>query len=245
MKRKKNYKKESFTHELNGFTLPVDVYYENRRNVRCSIGKKSAILRLPRYLLPGEKKKHWQWFEKFLLKNEDYIKTRFEVKAYESGDYIKTRLKAYELSLEETTNKSHSGNLKNGIIHLKINKENVGYEQAMKTLLSRLIAADQHAEIERKVRELNRIYFQVPIGKVNLKYTGTRWGSCSSKGNINLSTRLLFAPEDVMDYVIIHELAHRKEMNHSARFWNWVSNAMPDYKDKEKWLKENGKDCDF
>ncbi|MGB1217422.1 MAG: YgjP-like metallopeptidase domain-containing protein [Saprospiraceae bacterium] len=56
---------------------------------------------------------------------------------------------------------------------------------------------------------------------------------------------MLFAPSNVIDYVIIHELAHRKEMNHSARFWKWVSTAMPDYEKQEKWLKENGKNCDF
>ena len=73
-----------------------------------------------------------------------------------------------------------------------------------------------------------------------MKYNHSNWGSCSSKGNINLSTRLLFAPDDVIDYVIIHELAHRIEMNHSPRFWKLVSDAMPDYKEKEKWLKVHG-----
>jgi predicted metal-dependent hydrolase len=63
------------------------------------------------------------------------------------------------------------------------------------------------------------MYFQKPIKSVNLKYNLSNWGSCSTKGNINLSTRLLFAPDDVIDYVIIHELAHLLEMNHSPHFW--------------------------
>jgi len=69
--------------------------------------------------------------------------------------------------------------------------------------------------------------------------------SCSSKSNINLSTRLLFAPSDVIDYVIVHELTHLIEMNHSQKFWNLVKSVMPNYKQKEKWLKEYGKLCDF
>ena len=66
------------------------------------------------------------------------------------------------------------------------------------------------------------------------------WGSCSEKGNINISTRLLFAPEDVLEYVCIHELAHLIEQNHSEKFWQLVKNAMPNYQEKRKWLKENG-----
>ncbi len=242
---KKPSKKESIIHDLNGLKIPVDIYYESRRNVRCSIGKKSAILRMPRMLLPLEKKKHWLWFEAFLKKNEPFLKEKFTEKSYHSGNQIQTRLKNYILSIEETDNKSHSGRLENGVLHLKINKEQAQYKEAIRTLSSRIIAADQKASIERRVLELNHLYFKVPIRKVNLKYTSSRWGSCSSKGNINLSTRLLFVPEDVLDYVIIHELAHRKEMNHSPKFWKWVSDAMPDYKEKEKWLREHGKNCDF
>ncbi len=243
--KKKYSKKESFIHDLNGLAVPIDIYYENRRNVRCSIGKKAAILRLPRLLLPTEKQKHWKWFESFLKKNEQYLIDHFKKKDYQSGSIISTLEKEYVLSIDETDNKSHSGKLKNGIIHLRINKADPQHKDAIKTILSRIIAADHQSHIERKVKELNHIYFRVPIGKVNLKYTTSRWGSCSSKGNINLSTRLLFAPEDVIDYVIIHELAHRKEMNHSSRFWKLVEDAMPNYKEKEKWLKEHGKTCDF
>ncbi|MCB0682671.1 MAG: M48 family metallopeptidase, partial [Saprospiraceae bacterium] len=65
------------------------------------------------------------------------------------------------------------------------------------------------------------------------------------KRNINLSTRLLFAPPKVIDYVIIHELAHLVEMNHSRRFWDLVAAAMPDYEEQEKWLKKFGHRCDF
>ena len=64
-------------------------------------------------------------------------------------------------------------------------------------------------------------------------------------GNINISTRLLFAPDDVLEYVCIHELAHLIEHNHSQRFWMLVAQAMPDYTAKETWLKEKGDACRF
>lgn len=95
------------------------------------------------------------------------------------------------------------------------------------------------------MHELNQIHFQKDFKSVNLKYNSSNWGSCSTRGNINLSTRLLFAPDTVIDYVIIHELTHLIEMNHSPKFWQLVKGAMPDYKEKEKWLKVNGSQCDF
>lgn len=67
----------------------------------------------------------------------------------------------------------------------------------------------------------------------------TRWGSCSSKKTLNFTWRLILAPEKVIDYVIVHELMHTKQMNHSKEFWKLVQNEIPDFKSHEKWLKDN------
>ena len=80
----------------------------------------------------------------------------------------------------------------------------------------------------------------VTYGRITIRNQRTRWGSCSSKGNLNFNWRLIFAPEEVVDYIVVHELAHRKEMNHSRAFYNVVASVLPDYKVQEKWLKENG-----
>lgn len=76
----------------------------------------------------------------------------------------------------------------------------------------------------------------------NIKITSakSRWGSCTSKKNLNFSFYLIWAPKEVIDYVIIHELSHLREMNHSKKFWNIVEWIMPDYKSHVKWLKING-----
>lgn len=80
----------------------------------------------------------------------------------------------------------------------------------------------------------------VQPAKIVIKQQKTRWGSCSTKKNININWRIIMAPIQVVDYVIVHELAHLKEMNHSTRFWSLVGNVMPDYKEYRDWLKENG-----
>ena len=80
----------------------------------------------------------------------------------------------------------------------------------------------------------------VDYGRVTIRRQKTRWGSCSSKGNLNFNCLLMLAPGEVLDYVVVHELCHRKEMNHSRAFWREVERVLPDYRKQVKWLKENG-----
>lgn len=80
----------------------------------------------------------------------------------------------------------------------------------------------------------------VSVTKVTVRFQKTLWGSCSAKGHISLNAMLMLAPESVRRYVVVHELAHRREMNHSQRFWDQVSRAMPDWPSARRWLKEHG-----
>jgi len=85
--------------------------------------------------------------------------------------------------------------------------------------------------------------FSVLYQDLRITSAKSRWGSCCRKKNINFAWRLIMTPPDVIDYVIIHELAHLRNLNHSARFWELVSHWMPDYKTHKKWLQENGWKC--
>lgn len=114
-------------------------------------------------------------------------------------------------------------------------KEKTPYER-------RLEAPYRHAAKEYITKRAD--YFADQLGvtynTITIRDQKTRWGSCSSKGNLSFNWRLILAPPKVLDYVVVHELCHRREMNHSPRFWALVESVMPDYKQHRKWLKDNG-----
>lgn len=80
----------------------------------------------------------------------------------------------------------------------------------------------------------------VRFGRITIRLQKTRWGSCSSKGNLNFNCLLMLTPESVQRYVVVHELCHLLHMNHSPAFWAAVEQVLPDYRKDKKWLRENG-----
>ncbi|MGI5983556.1 MAG: M48 family metallopeptidase [Sakamotonia sp.] len=80
----------------------------------------------------------------------------------------------------------------------------------------------------------------VSYGMVTVREQKTRWGSCSARGNLNFNWKLALMPEEILDYLVVHELAHRVEMNHSPAFWAVVAEEIPDHKTRREWLRQNG-----
>lgn len=93
-------------------------------------------------------------------------------------------------------------------------------------------------ELPARVLELAALH-KVPVERVMVRNQRSRWGSCSRRGTISLNWRLIQTPPAVRDYLVLHELAHFKEMNHSGRFWNEVARLCPDFREAERWLKEH------
>ena len=106
---------------------------------------------------------------------------------------------------------------------------------------------DEIKELAKRALEYipGRVRYFAPIvgvdyGRITIRNQRTRWGSCSAKGNLNFNCLLMMMPPEIIDYVVVHELAHRREMNHSKAFWNIVESVLPDYEERRRWLRENG-----
>lgn len=92
--------------------------------------------------------------------------------------------------------------------------------------------------VQQKVNEHNEFY-RFPFNKIFIRNTRSRWGSCSSKKNLNFHYKILFLPEPLADYLIVHELCHLEEMNHSNKFWSLVAESIPDHRDRRRELRRN------
>ncbi len=90
-----------------------------------------------------------------------------------------------------------------------------------------------------RAEHFNKIY-KFRYNRIFVKNQKTRWGSCSKKGNLNYNYKILYLPANIADYIIVHELCHLKEFNHTQKFWDLVARTMPDYLDIKKQLKKEG-----
>ena len=229
---------------------PVQVFFEKRKNSRVSIGKRAVYIRIPSQLSDSAKelqiRKFGMWVEETLRRAPPQLR-KSVMRRYRDGDSLTVGKKTYRLAIELKDKKTSSARCIGSTIHLSLSSRTTISQRSRltATLLSRCIAGEHLQELKKRIVELNDRHIRKTINTVRFKYNKSNWGSCSAKGNINISTRLLFAPDSVLEYVCIHELAHLAVKNHSKRFWNLVAHAMPDYRVKVTWLKENGHTCDF
>jgi predicted metal-dependent hydrolase len=115
-----------------------------------------------------------------------------------------------------------------------------GRQETIRAALEAWYRAQARTVFAERIAHCNAVY-GFTFGRVSIKEQKSRWGSCSRAGNLNFNWRLLLAPLPVLDYVVYHELAHLKELNHSPRFWRLVARACPDYETHRAWLSRHGR----
>ncbi len=205
-------------------------------SVRIRNGK--VVIKLSRFLIGRQRDETVEKFLNWAGKRLAKVRTgAFVEPNYENGGRVVTHNKIYEVQVLK--GKRTKVSLKNDC-EIVVQLAETGGKSVVKKLCEKVIMEDQEKYLGEVLRELNENYFRVSFNKFRFKRMQTRFGSCSSKRNINIAFRLLFAPREVFRYVCAHELAHLKEFNHSKRFWALVEEAVSDYKIQEKWLKENG-----
>lgn len=235
---------------VSGQKFRVFVYHEKRWDCRASIGVKGIHIRLAAYLSAKQKEKEYetliQWARNYIVENKLYIKTP-QYRQYNNNDVFAIGGHEFRIKIEYVDNQNSTAYLKNGTIYLQLAKgmKPIGEMRHKSYLVARIIGNAFTPIVEEKIHRLNAKYFKRKIKKITLRNNSTNWGSCSYDGHISVSSRLLFAPAEVMEYILIHELSHLVEHNHSDRFWRLVESIMPDYRKAEKWLEKNGDQCMF
>lgn len=249
MKKRKRFIVKD-TLKFDGKIVPVKIYIEHRTSVRATIRPTGVHIRIPATFDIDKRieqvNKYKKWAVEKLRENPNapVIKPARE---YKNEDILLVGSDKYKLRITYSGNRSSTVLLKGNIIYLEI-AANLPTEYQYKhisTLLSRCIAHRRLPALRKIINELNENYFNVKINRISFRHSNTRWGSCSTKGNITISTRLIFAPDDVIEYVCVHEIAHIIQPNHSPEFWALVAKAVPDFKQKLKWLKENREKCRY
>jgi len=217
---------------------------EKRNSFKVSITKRGINIRVPKWVGKKEKEREIQEFLGWAIEKIKKDPPKKERKrAYNHNDLVRTHSRIYKLDIQLRQSQKNFGKISNNIITLKIadHHDEETRQKYISKQLQKLLKNNHAQELHERVHHLNRLHFGKKLGKISYRHTISRWGVCKmEEREIELSTKLLLAPQQVLDYVIIHELAHLIEPNHSKRFWNIVKSIDPNYKQKIKWLKVHG-----
>lgn len=211
--------------------INYSVIYKNKKNISVKInGNKEICVYAPIGI-------SYDYIEELLKSKENWIIKnikKVDINNLNDGTYIIYRgrkfLKIVEESIIEEIVK------KDDLIIIRSRSTDILY---VNDLISRWYLENANNVILNRVNTLSSKYNMLP-SKVLIRNQKSRWGSCNSRREIRLNWRLVLMPDDVMDYIIIHELCHLKHMNHSNSFWSLVHKLDPDFQVSKEWLKENG-----
>lgn len=218
------------------------VRYSKRKTLAIKISAEEGLVVLAPYncskkYIDKLLKEKQQWIEK---NYKDIYELRTSIGDRENIEKIMFLGKVYNIKIRYSSLKKSAAALEGDTVTVRLfgalefNEEN--RIKALRTVLRAWYAEEGYEILQQKTsRYAERL--GVKFNKITIKDVKTRWGSCSSLGNINYNIRLIMMPEDVVDYIVLHELSHLVYMNHSKEFWKYVESFMADYKSREEKLK--------
>jgi hypothetical protein len=237
-----------FEERLNKRLVSIQVHIEMRNNVRFSFGKDKLIFRIPNYFDSTAKntsyKNGLKWAEKAINK-KPHLLNRIAGKDYTGILQYKLMDIEWKLSISYADNSKIKHSFYSNQLLLQLPNEYLNSSKLIPKILSKIFAKKYKNNLIEEVNYINQQYFNKEISNIRLKYNSSNWGSCSSKGNLNFSTRVLLLPKSVREYVIIHEMCHLIQMNHSDKFWKEVAKRCRDYKKAELFLNNQAGPLDF
>lgn len=224
---------------IDGREFAVRVLFARKRHSSCRIRGNEITIRLPERISAAEAQRHAQALERWAVEKIEAHPERFrEPREFRDGEvlYIDGRIyivRRRNASCLRCSVRSATSEL------VLLAPEGESKRRIYERVL-RAIAKHRLPLLKQKVQQLNAAHFGAAPGEIRFKNNSSNWGSCTRSGNINISYRLLFAPQRVLEYVCVHELAHLRVFGHNAQFWQLVKSAMPDYEKQKQWLRGHG-----
>ena len=241
---------EQFLVRVDSGDVPVDVFYERRRGVRASSGKNAVLLRIPSYSTEHERQGYKDWCAEWIHKQWEgnpRFRATYTKTDYASCHAFRTFDARFDVVYSYTGRATGKARMNGTTIDMTL-PDDLSQDQTSDLayrLMHKVLANHYHQEFSQRIQSIHDGFFSKPVASISLKNMSSKWGSCNSDGNLSLSTRLIFAPQHVQDYVFLHELCHLDELNHSADFWNLVARFNPQYEQQETWLRDHGHTCDI
>lgn len=213
------------------------------KHVRLEVRSETGlIVVVPRYYKTDQildllkKKRHWILSKLAMF---DHARLPTANKKLKSGDTIAYLGQTLEVVTRQSHRNADSVKLEWNKLIVTVRSENC----RLPLVVEQWFRTQAKGLISEKVDKLST-HLGVRYNRLIIRGQKTRWGSCSQKGNLSFNWKLIMAPETVIDYVIIHELAHLKEMNHSKKFWQLVAQHCPRWREHKKWLNDHAAEID-
>ncbi len=238
--------------DIGGRRFATEYIYQHRKTIAAHFYSSKVTIRLPLSINKGNGFHALELFERRILKRLEKmsgngfadLESREALPNFKDGQRINVLGREFTISITAVSGAKYSkARLIGNHIVIKVpeldanSKKDEHIPNLVRMVLSKCMLPDVRARLD----ELNGMYYNFSYNGVHIRKQMRLWGSASyPKNNINLNYKLLFAPQEMLDYVMVHELSHMKVRNHSRRFWELVERAVPDHKLRRKWLRENG-----
>lgn len=218
--------------------VSYEVVRSDRKTMAIQIKKDGlVVVRVPRYATAAAVERfvgeHQGWIEKHYRAVSERLRQK-EAFRWEDGATLLLFGDPVRLTVKmEPAARKISASFQDGVLTVVTPRPD---EDIIETIVKNWYRVMAKRYIGQRVQEYAKL-MNVSYNRISIREQSTRWGSCSAKGNLNFNWKLLYMPPRVLDYVVVHELAHRFEMNHSERFWAVVARFMPDYQEQRRKLR--------
>ena len=239
---------------INGITFKVEVFESSGTSISARIKNESMIITIPKRLSNSKKLEAIERIKARLVRRlEKFDGTELSLMQnskliFKDGSIITLLGEKYTISILKKEIKTTRGKVKENKLEIQI-PISIGSdieEEVISKISKKLLSRAIQPKAQQLLESINNNFYNYQLNKLRIHEQQRLWGSYSRHSkNITLNLKLFFAPTLIIEYVIAHELSHIKVSKHSKRFWDTVAIAVPDYKERRKWLRKNGNKLGF